>query len=417
MSTGHLASLAIEFLIRSDADSAQKNYENELKSQTRRLCEEFGLESNSALEVTLKQLRTLRLQEREVKALLIFRSNFPELNGEPDSKVIELIRRLESIERESGRLEVVKARVLRSNIHTVLKPLDHSWNTRFGLDQMQRPAEEAQAMAAALLAERVSSVDDFNGWERKVFALFESVLVYDGPDINLKPAGTIDPRQVRLYKRNWMNWCDVNKSRVIETMNNREIDLESKPRTRTYNLNSQLRRQKASNIQKSINMEMVLLEQLQKQIYEESKQNSSSDRKAELMEVYKQNSARLAILHKELQVEREMMLQGGLTALPKQETVQSYKTLVRRLGNEDLEGERTWQSKQELMSGFGPWVASLQRVWEDAASQLVITLESHSENSKVLFAASSYTSAEQKIKSLVSGFSSNEVVQTIDLTL
>jgi len=402
MSTGQLASLAIEFLIRSDADRTQENYEKELQSQTRRLCKEFGLESSSALEVTLKQLRTLRLQERELKALLIFRANFPELNGEPDSKIIELLRRLEGVERDSGRLEVVKAKVLRSNIHTVLKPLDHSWNTRFGLDQMQRPAEEAQAMAAALLAERVSSVDDFHEWERKVFALFESVLVYDGPDIDLKPGGTIDPRQVRLYKRNWMNWCDVNKSRVIETMNNREIDLESKPRTRTYNLNSQLRRQKASNIQKSINMEMVLLEQLQKQIYEESKQNSSSDRKAKLMEVYKQNSARLAILQRDLQTERALPYQIGPMPLPTSEIVQNFKILVKRNGHDEFEGERTWRRRQDLLSEFAPWLHSLQRVWDDSITDLIISFESESISgvTKVVFGTSSADKAADKIQLL-----------------
>jgi len=150
---------------------------------------------------------------------------------------------------------------------------------------MQRPADETQARASELLAERVSSVADFDGWERKVFALFEDVLVYNGTAIGMKPAGTIDPRQLRLYKRNWMNWCDLNRQRVVETMSNRDIDLESKPRTRTYNLSSQGRRLKVTTIQKSLNMEISMLEQLQKQIYEETQKNNSSERKFELMNV------------------------------------------------------------------------------------------------------------------------------------
>lgn len=402
MSTGELASLAIEFLIRSDADQTQENYERELQQEIRKLCNEFRLQSDSALSITLKQLRGLRLQEREAKALTVFRANFPELSGKHDSKVLELLGRLEGVERDAGRLEVIKAKVLRSNIHTVLKPLDHSWNTRFGLDQMQKPAEETQARASELLAERVASVEDFDGWERKVFALFEGVLVFDGTEIDLKPAGTIDPRQLRLYKRNWMNWCDVNRQRVIETMNNRDIDLESKPRTRTYNLNSQVRRLRTSNIQKSINMEIVMLERLQKQIYEETERNNSSERKSQLMEVYKQNSARLALLQRELQSERAPAYQNGLMPLPTSAADKSFKILVRRNGHEEFEGERTWRSKQDLLIEFGLWLISLQKVWDDSTTDLIISFESESPSglTKVVFGTSSVAQAQEKIQLL-----------------
>lgn len=402
MSTGELASLAIEFLIRSDADQTQENYEKELQQRIRKLCDDFNLKSDSALGVTLKQLRSLRLQEREETALAIFRANFPELNGEPDSKVLELLGRVDDVERAAGRLEVVKARVLRSNIHTVLKPLDYSWNTRFGLDQMQRPADETQARASEILSERVNSVADFDGWERKVFALFEDVLVYSGNEVDMKPSGTIDPRQLRLYKRNWTNWCDLNRHRVVETMSNRDIDLESKPRTRSYNLNSQVRRLKTSNIQKSINMEIVMLEQLQKQIYEETQKNNSSGRRSELMDVYKQNSVRLAMLQKELESERAPAYQNGLMPLPTPDAVRSFKISIKRNGQEEFEGERTWRGKQELLAEFGPWLISLQRVWEDSTTELTISFEAQTPSglSKVVFGSSSLAQAKDKIELL-----------------
>jgi hypothetical protein len=403
MSTGKRAMLAIEFLIRSDAVRTQEKYENELSKHVKKFCLNHSLASPVAVTITLKQLRTLRSSERESKALAAFRANFPELNSQPDAHILELLGLLEGLERESGRLEVVKAKVLRSNIHTVLKPLDSSWNTRFGLDQMRSigvSPELVQSRANELLEEVVTSESSLDQWERKVLDLFKDSLVYQGLDE--KPIGTIGLRPFRLYRHNWTEWCHENRTRVMDTMNDRGVDLESKPRTRNYNLNSQLRKEKASNTHKIIYMQRDLLDRLQKQIYEVPEGPESSIRKAELIDLYKQNTYKLALLEKELQVERELESKISLSSASNPQVKANFKLVVRRRGFEDLEGEKVWRRKEDLINEIGPWLKSLQEVWDDSTSDLVISFESETEAgaNKVMFGTSSLSNAADKIKLL-----------------
>jgi hypothetical protein len=120
------------------------------------------------------------------------------------------------------------------------------------------------------------------------------------------------------------------------------------------------------------------------------------------MDVYKQNSVRLAILQKELESERATAYHNGLMPLPTPDAVKSFKISIKRNGQEEFEGERTWRGKQELLAEFGPWLVALQRVWDDSTTELTVSFEAQTPSgvSKVVFTSKSLAQAKDKIELL-----------------
>ena len=361
---------AIEYCVSAEVRQAQKEYESRLDAALEEIGRLGSVQSSMALKLTMRQIRTLRQADRDENALAIFRTNFPDVANKSDEEVHLLIAELNNIERKAGRAEVMKTKIIKSNIHTVLKPLDKEWNTRFGVGLMQTSPSIIQERANDLLKVRVENQKQFDVWQGKVFELFVDALVFRGyAGRERKPVGTVDPGQLRLYRRNWSEWCERNSLRVLESASRTSVEELTKDRTRSYNINAELRRQ--ARLQQSI-MEKVRreYEALEKQLETVDLPSKPSDPKS--------------------------------ADLPP--SASPYKVVLRQKGENELEAERSWASRDLLTVQLLNWLDSITKAWGEDPQNCLMTLycQNKSGTFKVDLLASSLQEASDKILGVVS---------------
>jgi hypothetical protein len=371
MTTGYQIVAAIEYGVSMEVREIQENYETQLELELEQIGRLGAIQSSMALKLTMRQIRTLRQKDRDENALAIFRTNFPEVSNKSDHEIRVIIEELNNIERKAGRAEVMKTKIIRSNIHTVLKPLDEEWTSRFGIGLLQISPSIIQTRAEELLRVRVQNSRQFEVWQGKVFELFVDALVFRGyAGRESKPVGTIDPGQLRLYRRNWSEWCEKNSSKVLELASQKSIKELTENRTRSYNINAELRR---INLFKSKN--------LHERIEEVSK-----------------------VLSKDEPANKFVL--GGMSDLATLSTLgeaSEYRLKVELSKNQSFQAERLWADRDDVLNQFESWVSSLLSVWGYDGTGMLIILNSRSAKglSKVEFQAMSAPDALNKIRTLV----------------
>jgi hypothetical protein len=371
MLTGSQIAAAIEYGVSVEVREAQKEYETRLEAALEEIGRLGSIQSSMALKLTMRQIRTLRQKDRDENALAIFRTNFPEFAYKSDSEVHLIIAELNNIERTAGRADVMKTKIIRSNIHTVLKPLDHEWNSRFGMGVMQISPSIIQKKAQDLLMARVESSKQFDVWQGKVFELFVDALVFRGyAGRESKPVGSVDPGQLRLYRRNWSEWCQKNSFKVMDFASKKTIEELTKDRTRTYNINAELRRQT----------------KLQANLF-----------RGELMRNYKELQQEKRIADRE---SSKRPKQGESSQIGDQR----FKILLSLPEKESFSAERVWNSGADLKSQLVDWLDAIIRIWGEPQSPIRVTFESTSPSSvfKVDFSANSTKEVLDKVRAMVS---------------
>lgn len=371
MSTGYQVAAAIEYGVSIEVRETQKSYESRLELELEQIGRLGTIQSSMALKLTMRQIRTLRQKDRDENALAIFRSNFPESSNKSDEEIHLIIAELNNIERKAGRAEVMKTKIIRSNIHTVLKPLDEEWTSRFGIGLLQMSPSKIQARAEELLRVRVESAREFDVWQGKVFELFVDALVFRGyAGLETKPVGTVDPGQLRLYRRNWSEWCEKNSSKVLELASQKSIKELTENRTRSYNINAELRR---INLFKS-KLLHERMEEVTKALSNEEPTNKF--------------------------VFSDIAATANSSTL---DHASEYQLKVALSSNQSFQAERLWADREDVLTQFESWVSSLLSVWSYDGTGLLITLNSKSAKgiSKVEFQAISAPDALYKIKTLV----------------
>jgi hypothetical protein len=370
MLIGSQIAAAIEYGVAVEVREAQGAYETRLEAALEEIGRLGTIQSSMALKLTMRQIRTLRQRDRDENALAIFRTNFPEFEYKPDEEVRQIITELNDIERKAGRAELMKTKIMKSNIHTVLKPLDHEWNSRFGMGLMQMSPSIVQKRANDLLTVRVESPRQFDVWQGKVFELFVDALVFNGyAGRDTKPVGTVDPGQLRLYRRNWSEWCEKNSYTVLEFASRKTIEELTKDRTRNYNINAELRRQ--TKIQQSLFL-------------------------GEFKRGYKE-------LQQQKKTEVRNLDNGKSQDNETLSSASNFKVCLRLVDNFDLSAERVWNTEEALKLQLMAWVDAIRRVWGATDSPIRVTLESNSSSgvSRVEFLATFSREVLEKISAIV----------------
>jgi len=366
MLIGSQIAAAIEYGVAVEVREAQGAYETRLEAALEEIVRLGTIQSSMALKLTMRQIRTLRQRDRDENALAIFRTNFPEFEYKPDEEVRQIIAELNDIERKAGRAELMKTKIMKSNIHTVLKPLDHEWNSRFGMGLMQMSPSIVQKRAKDLLTVRVENPRQFDVWQGKVFELFVDVLVFNGyAGRDTKPVGTVDPGQLRLYRRNWSEWCEKNSYKVLEFASRKTIEELTKDRTRTYNINAELRRQ--TKVQANLLRGEIMrsFKDLQQEKKIEDRNNSKRSKQLE-----------------------SSMLEDN-----------QYKIKISLPEKSDFAAERVWNNSADLKLQFVEWLDAIGKIWGVSDSVIRITFESlsPSSSSTVEFSAISSKEAFDKV--------------------
>ena len=340
MASGSQAALAIRYLLEQEVLSQQREYEARLNEMILVLGSRFGLRDPRGISLALKQIRTLPLEERQRASLKILKMQFPQLMEISEEELMKLLEDLQMLERKAGRLHLNSARIRKSTILSIMRPIDERWVDSHPFVMQRMDEADFQKETADLKHFEIQNTEGLAVWQSKVFDLFLKVIVFDpylNPELR-ELSGLVRVDQVRSYRRNWLAWFSLNAEKLMAFMLSKELETS---------------------------LETLL----------ESKKSAEIE------------------LRKSLRVLKERF--DGFSQLPgtykKSKSATEVKLGIRPQGYEELTATRIWNDVEDLRKSLKSWLESIEQIWGIDSPKLMISLAIQTSDTKanLVYTASS----------------------------
>jgi hypothetical protein len=321
---------AIDLLLDSELHRIQQARDENIASKIAHLVEPFGINPHSRrLAGAFRSTKTTDKDAAEQNRIKVFQERFPELKTLDESKLADLINTLEKLMTPAD-VELYSERTKLSTVSTVIRPVSTKWLERWRTQRTDGfDYETALKAANELLEAEISSDDVADVWFQKVFDLFTDLVVFrinrnEVVRMNTRrPIGMVSEANERIYRRNWAEFVGKYK----QTIQSNAESLAAGNRTSAYS--SSYRRKVDPN---------------QLNAYLEQPMSYGS--------VYSQPSS---------------------TAPIKPEAI--FSVTVESPTDPSANASKTWGSRDDLLSEFGPWLARLGKAWGETASLVHVTLD------------------------------------------
>lgn len=166
---------------------------------------------SGALSAITKCLRTL-----DAGALRQVRSLSDMLLNKPEA---ELLQSLEELRAEfmpiEARIHQVKTRS--AFVAAALRPFSQKYMSQMSVSRADVNIEQVIGTIEGLASNEIRDLEAFTAWTRRVADLFESLVIYRGPDAGdfyTRPAGTVTQRSSRTYLQAWLSFTEKFKNEI-----------------------------------------------------------------------------------------------------------------------------------------------------------------------------------------------------------